>query len=465
MISWRADLLRRLSASVAIAGLVFGLAGQAYGQSESGGTELGRIRDAEIEGYLSTWATPVWRAAGLDPQQVDIVIVNDKQINAFVAGGLNIFIYAGLLMQSDSANQVIGVMAHETGHIAGGHLARMDDAIQNAQIIQILGMILGAAAVAASRGQAAGAGMAGMSAGTDIAVKNFLSFSRTQERSADQAGVTFLEQSGQSSRGLLEFMQKLENQEFLAAAHQDPYLRTHPLTQDRIDFITHFNETSKYANAPPRPGYVEEHARMRGKLIGFLWPISRVFQRYKDTDNSVEARYARSVAYHRESRDDLALKLVDSLIAEHPDDPFYNELKGQFLFEAGKVKDAIGPYEKANTGLPHNGLLETELAQVLVETGDQRYNDQALAALNEAVTREKDDPLTWRMLAIVYGRQGKEGETALALAEQFYADGHYKQARAEAKRAQQLLAYGSPGGVRAQDIEQAADKAAKDAQR
>ena len=456
-------MLRRFFASMATAGLVLGLVNQAYGQSESGSAEIGRIRDAEIEGYLTKWATPVWQAAGLDPQQVQIVIVNDKQVNAFVAGGLNMFIYAGLLIQSDSANQVVGVMAHETGHIAGGHLARMDEAIQNAQIIQILGLVLGAAAVAASRGQAAGAGMAGASAGADVAIKNFLSFSRTQERSADQAATTFLEASGQSARGLYEFMQKLQKEEFLAAYRQDPYLRTHPLTQDRVDFLAHFLDTSKYSNAPPRPGYAEEHARMRGKLIGFLWPVERVFRHYKADDNSIEARYARAIAYHRENRDDMALKLIDGLIAEHPDDPFYNELKGQFLFEAGKVKEAVAPYEKANKDLPHNALLETELAQVLLETGDQRYNERALASLSEAVQRENDDPLTWRMLAIVYGRQGKEGETALALAEEFYAEGRYKEARAEAKRAQQRLPYGSPGGLRGQDIEQASDKAIKDA--
>ncbi|HKO08452.1 MAG TPA: M48 family metalloprotease [Alphaproteobacteria bacterium] len=457
-------MLRRFTASVAIASLILGLAANAYGQSESGGgAEIARIRDAEIESDLRSWGAPVWQAAGLDPQQVQIVIVNDRQINAFVAGGLNIFLYAGLLIQSDSANQVVGVMAHETGHIAGGHLARMGDAIENAEIIQILGMLVGAAVIAASGGRAGEAGMAGMSAGTDLAVRNFLSFSRTQERSADQAGVNFLEQSGQSARGLLEFMQKLQTQEFLSGAHQDPYLRTHPLTQDRIDFIANFLKASKYANAPPRPGYVEEHARMRGKLIGFLWPISRVFERYKEGDNSVESRYARAVAYHRESRDDQALKLVDGLIAEHPDDAFYNELKGQFLFEAGKVKEALGPYEKANKEFPHNALLESELAQAMVETGDSRYNDEALANLNEAVTLESDDPLTWRMLAIVYGRQGKDGQTALALAEEFYAEGRYKDARAQAKRAQQLLPYGSPGGIRAQDIEQAAAKAIKDA--
>ncbi|MFI4986784.1 MAG: M48 family metalloprotease [Alphaproteobacteria bacterium] len=456
-------LRHRLTAAAAAASLLAGLAAPAYAQSESGSASLARIRDAEIESNLRTWATPVWVAAGLDPNQVQIILVNQNVINAFVAGGLNIFLYAGLLMQSDSANQVTGVIAHETGHIAGGHLARMSDALQNAQIIQILGMILGAAAIAVSRN--AEAGTTGMAAGTDLAVRNLLSFSRTQERSADQAGVTFLEHSGQSARGLLEFMRKLEGQEFMNAWRQDPYLRTHPLTQDRIDFIAHFLETSKYANAAPRAGYVEQHARMRGKLNGFLLPAARVFQHYKEGDNSVEARYARSIAYHRESKEQEANKLIDSLLAEHPDDAFYNELKAQFLFEAGKVADAIAPYRKANQEFPHNALLESELAQALVETADQRYNAEALSNLNEASSLENDDPMTWRLLAVVYGRQGDEGRTALALAEQSYAEGRYIDARGQAKRAQQILPYGSPGALRAQDIEQAADKAYKDSKK
>lgn len=455
---WTCPLWRRLSAGAAIASLVLGLAPMAFASGEPG---LARIRDAEIEAYLREWASPVWQAAGLDPQQVQIVLVNDTQINAFVAGGLNIFIYAGLLIQSDNANQVIGVMAHETGHIAGGHLARMGEAIEKAEIMQILGLVLGAAAIVASGGRGE-AGLAGMGAGASMAERNFLSFSRTQERSADQAGVNFLERSGQSARGLFEFMKKLQGQEFLSAQRQDPYLRTHPLTQDRVDFIEHFLETSKYANAPPRPGTVEQHARMRGKLIGFLWPLARVFQHYKNNDASVEARYARSVAYHRESKDQEAFKLIDSLLAERPNDPFFNELKAQFFFEAGKVRESVAPYQKANALYPHNPLLETELAQAMVETGDPRYETEALANLNDAVTIEQEDPLTWRTLAIIYGRQGDQGRTALALAEEAYAEGRYVDARGQARRAQKLLPAGTPGAIRAQDIEQAADKAAKE---
>jgi predicted Zn-dependent protease len=457
----RRSPLRCWSGLLAIVAVLVASASSVRAQSESGAPGIARVRDAEIEQYLRQWEMPVWQAAGLSPDALHIILINDDQINSFVAGGQNIFIYTGLLIRSDSANQVIGVMAHETGHIAGGHLARMSDAIQNAEIPQILGLILGAAASVA--GHNPGAFAAGAGAGSSIAERTFLSFSRTQERSADQAAVTFLDRTDQSARGLLEFMRKLQGQEFMLGLHESPYLQTHPLTQDRIDFLQHVVDTSKYANLPPRPGYAEEHARMVGKLIGFLDPIPRVFQKFKPDDHSVEARYARSIAEHRLGKEADALKLIDGLIAEKPDDPFYNELKGQFLFEAGKVREAVGPYQTADRLLPHNPLIETEMAQAMVETGEARYDKQALEALNDAVTRDRDNGLTWRMLATIHGRQGDEGTASLDLAEEAYAEGRYADAEGEAKRAQRLLPVGSPGALRAHDIEQAAADAKKGA--
>jgi predicted Zn-dependent protease len=431
-------------------------------ESGGGASSISRIRDAEIEADILEWTTPVFKVAGLDPKAVNIVLINDPQINSFVAGGLNIFIYTGLLVRTDNANQIVGVEAHETGHIAGGHLARMNDELEKAEIIEIISMLAGIA-VAATAGSGEGnAGGAVIGAGQSLAVRNLLAFSRTQEASADQAGTTFLEESHQSARGLLEFMKKLQGEEFRAAYRQDPYLRTHPLTQDRITFLENVVEHSKYSDAPEPAAYVEEHARMRGKLIGFLSPIPEVFQHYKPSDNSIEARYARAAAYHRDGHEAEAMQQVESLLAERPDDPFFNELKGQFLFESGKVNAAIAPYQKANSLYPRNSLIETEMAQTMVESGDPRYNQAAVAALDDAVTREQDDPLTWRLLAIIYGRQGDEGHTALALAEEAYADGRFQDAKGQAARAQTLMPAGSPGNIRAKDIEDQAARKIKD---
>lgn len=421
------------------------------------------IRDAEIENYLRQWEMPVWTAAGLDPESMHIYLINSNEINSFVAAGQNIFIYTGLLLRADNANQVIGVMAHETGHVAGGHLARMSDAMEKATIPAIVGLVLGAAtAVATGNGDAL---RAGASAGQSIAERTFLSFSRTQERSADQAAATFLEQTGQSARGLLQFMEKLQQQEYLAGVHMDPYLLTHPLTQERIDFFERDVAGSKHPTIVETPARQEQFTRLLGKLAGFLQPTAQVFQRYKESDTGIGALYARAVAYHRMGQDADALKIVDGLLASKPDDPYVNELKGQFLFEGGKVAASVPYYRSANRMLPHNSLLETELAHSIIETGDHRFDAEALAALKDASGRDDENALTWRLLATIEGRQGNMPQATLDLAEEFYAEGRFREAKGEAIKAQKLLPNGSPGYLRAQDIETTADQAIKDARR
>ena len=424
---------------------------------------LSFIRDAEIENYLRQWEMPVWKAAGLDPDAMHIYLINSNEINSFVAAGQNIFIYTGLLLKADNANQVIGVMAHETGHIAGGHLARMSEEMKNASVPAIVGLLLGAAtAVATGNGDAL---RAGMSAGESISERTFLAYSRTQERSADQAATTFLERTGQSARGLLQFFEKLQQQEYLSGAHMDPYLLTHPLTQDRIEFLQRVVAHSKYPRANESPHRKEEFARMLGKLVGFLDPTARVFQRYKPDDTSIGALYAHAVAYHRMGRLEEAQKIIDRLLAEKPNDPYINELKGQFLFEDGKVPQSIPFYQAANRELPHNSLLETEMAQSMVETGDHRYDDAALAALKDASQRDDENALTWRLRATIEGRRGNMPQATLDLAEEFYAEGNFRAAKGEAIKAQKALPNGSPGYLRAQDIESASTQAMKDARR
>jgi len=449
--------VRRLVAVLAVAGMLQSAGVATHAQSETGEPGISQIRDAEIEQDLRQWEMPVWKAAGLDPNAMHIILIGDDEINSFVAGGQNIFVYTGLLTRSDSANQVIGVMAHETGHIYSGDLARMSDALRKAQIAQIVGMIAGAAAGVASRDTSSA--VAGMAAGESFAERNFLSFSRGQEGGADNAAIEFLESTGQSPRGLLQFMQKLQQEETSMGIHELPYLRTHPLTQDRIDNLEHAVATSKYADAPEPAAYAVEHARMVAKLVGFLWPPARVFEKYPETNNSVAARYARAIAYHRMNNEDKALKLVDGLIAEAPNDPFFRELRGQFLFEAGRVGEAVTPYQQADRLLPDNPLIETEMAQTMVETGDRRYQKEALDALNHAAVKVPDDPLTWRLLATLCGQEGKENQAILYTAEEAYAEGRYKDARGQARYVKSLFPFGSRDALRAQDLEGAAQDA------
>ncbi|CAA7625621.1 putative Zn-dependent protease [Candidatus Terasakiella magnetica] len=421
------------------------------------------IRDAEVENTIRVFGTPLFQAAGLDPDAIRILLIVDPSLNAFVAGGQNLFFHTGLLVRSEHPGQLIGVMAHETGHIAGGHLIRGRDAMANASTEAIIAMLLGAAAgVATKQGDAAGAIMMG---GQDIAMRSLLAFTRSQEQQADQMGLRFLEASHESGKGLLEFFEILGDQELLISARQDPYVRTHPLTRDRVSFVREQVGKSPYTNTPWSPEWVEMHKRMRAKLFAFLEPPVRTLQRYKETDTGIDARYARAVAYYRKPDLPNALALIDGLIKERPKDPYFWELKGQMLFENGRGREAVEPYKKAVGFLPDNALLRVELAQTEIESDDPALLQDAVIHLTAAVHHAPEDSFAWQQLAIAYGKDGKEGMASYALAEHFMLTGKLPEASYHANKAEQLLGKTGPIWLRLQDIKEQASqiKAAKDA--
>lgn len=412
------------------------------------------IRDAEVENTIRAFSTPLFQAAGLDPEAVRIHLLVDPSLNAFVAGGQNMFFHTGLLVRSEHPGQLIGVIAHETGHISGGHLIRIQDAVGNASTEALMGMLLGAALGAASgRGDLGAAVMMGSQ---EVAVRNLMAFSRTQEGSADQAGMSFLDSTGQSAKGFLEFFEILGDQELLVAARQDPYVRTHPLTRDRVANVRDHVAKSPYTNVPARPEFVEMHRRMRAKLFAFLEPPVRTYQRYKDTDNSLESRYARAIASYRKPDMDTALPLVDALIAERPKDPYFWELKGQMLFENGRGGEALEPYRQSVKLLPDNALLRVGLAQVEVEQEDSALLADAKANLNKALQSEPENHSAWRLLAIAHGRLGEEGMAAYAMAEQALLEGKLTDAAYHAGKAERLLPRAGPTWLRIQDIKERA---------
>ncbi|MEQ9643783.1 MAG: M48 family metalloprotease [Alphaproteobacteria bacterium] len=416
------------------------------------------IRDAEIENTIRLYGAPLFAAAGLSPDAVRVHLINDKGLNAFVAGGQNIFINTGLLMAADTPNQVIGVIAHETGHIAGGHLARSLDAIQDASAQSLLAFLLGAAVMVGGGGAAGGAIIAG---GTQVAQRSFLQYSRTQESAADQAGLRFLDETQQSGIGLYGFLEKLGDQEALLATSQDPYVRTHPLTRERLAAIKFHVDKSPYTGKTDPPALVARHDRMVAKLHGFLDSPAQTMKRYPESDTSVPARYARSVAHHQRREDDKAVALVDSLLAEQPDDPFFHELRGQILLESGRIDDAVPSYQRAVELAPNEALLRVGLGQAQVSVQSDRYVKDAIENLNAAIRVDRSNIGAWRWLAMAYGRDDQIGEASLATAERYMLAGRFREAGGQADRATKLLPAGSPGALRAEDIKQAAESAQK----
>lgn len=412
------------------------------------------IRDAEIENTIRTFVIPIWRAAGLDPNAVEIMIVQDNSLNAFVAGGQRIFINTGLIMRTERPNQLIGVLAHESGHIAGGHLARMQEELRSLSTMQILETILAGGALAGGAVSGSGAGRGGPTGGVTKApgsIMSFLKYSQTQEFAADQAAMGYLQKTGQSPKGTIEFLRVLQKEERLAISQRDPYLSTHPLTPERISAFEEAAARSPYANTPDTPQFLAMHHRMVAKLYGFIAP-DVALQRFSEADRSVPARYARAIALYRRGNLGSGLLTIDGLLKEYPNDPYFHEVKGQMLYENGRAAEAVGPYRRAVQLLPSTGILKIDLARALLDTNNAENDREAIRNLELAVQQESGSFELWRLLASAYSKQNNAGMTSLARAEMAILRGQRAEAQSHAAAAERSLQPGTPAWQRAQDI-------------
>jgi predicted Zn-dependent protease len=413
------------------------------------GPALSLIRDTEIEAILHAEADPVFVAAGLDPKAVQIHIVESNEINAFSAGGQQIFLFTGMILATKNPNQLIGVIAHETGHIAGGHIARSEDFGKAAIAPMLLTVGLGVLAALAGAPDAA-AGLV-FSAGY-FGELNALTYSREQESRADQAAATFLEKAGISGRGLVQFLDTFRYQEVFDDEKKYPFFRDHPLSDDRIEALqvrvkrlSHYNDTDS-------PQAIAQHAILKAKLEAFISGGAAVQADYPDDDTSFPARYARAIVLYRETEIAPALTAIDALIADQPRDPYLWELKGQVLFDAGRAKEAEPAHRRSVELAPEAPLLRINLAQALIAEGGAPHLNEAVLHIRHALSVEPDSPLAWRLLSEAYDAEGNQGMARLAAAEQNFYLGQLLEARTFAYNARELLAKGSPEWRRANDI-------------
>jgi predicted Zn-dependent protease len=413
------------------------------------------IRDTEIEQLLREYAQPVLKAAGLAKQNVKVVVLSDRAFNAFVMDGRHIFINAGALFDAKTPNEIIGVFAHETGHLAGGHLQRLREQLASAQTASIIALLLGAgAAVAGSRSSSGGGniGAAAIMAPQAAIQRSLLAYVRTQEDQADHAGVKFLNATGQSPKGMLDLFKRLSNESLFNSRYIDPYMQTHPMPAERVATLEQIAKASPYYDRKDAPALQLRHDLMRAKLSGFMESPSTVARRYPLSDHSLPARYARAISAYRHADLRNAVAQIDELIHSQPGNPYFEELKGQALLEGGKPADAAAPLRQA-VKLSHGApLIEIMLAQALVATGNTKVADEAAGMLRSAISREPDYPQAYDQLAMAYGRKGDLAQADLAAAQAAFARGDVMTARQLAGRAKTRLAVGSPAWVRADDI-------------
>ena len=427
----------------------------AFAQQEQGPKVL---RDTESEQLLRDYARPVLRAAGLEKQNIQVVIINDRAFNAFVADGHRIFVNYGALMQSETPNQIIGVLAHETGHLAGGHLAKMHEQLARAQTQMIIAMLLGAGAMAVgarggnSDNGLVNAGAAAVSAPQEIIRRSLLSYQRQQEENADRAAVKFLNATGQSAKGMYETFRRFTNDSLFASYGADPYVQSHPMPAERVAALEQMARTSPYWDKKDDPALQMRHDMMRAKISAFMERQDTVYRRYPLSDTSMPARYAHAISTYLHGNLRSALVLIDGLVEAQPANPYFYELRGQALLEGGKPAEAIAPLRKAVQLSNHAPLIEMLLGQALVGTDNRAYSEEAIAILRAAVARETEAPLGFTQLAMAYAKKGDYADADLASAQAAYLRGDNKTARDLASRAKTRFAIGTPGWVKADDI-------------
>ncbi|MEX6724206.1 M48 family metalloprotease [Parapedomonas caeni] len=408
------------------------------------------LRDAETERFLHDVSRPIFEAAGLKPRAVDFYLVGDPSINAFVTGGQNIFVHSGLILAADNVDQLVGVIAHETGHITGGHLVRFDDGIKGARNISILSMLAGVAAMVAGAGDA---GVAILSAGQSAAQGNFLAYSRVQEAAADQAGADFLDRAGISGEGYLGFFRKLQEQEFRYGYTMDAYARSHPLTGDRIAKLEERVKASPVYAKPADPALQERFLRIKAKLAGYVNDPGLTFQQYPPSDTSPAARLARTYAYHKQANREKAVAEIDALLAVYPDDPYVLEIKAQVLMESGDVINAIPTLRRAVALAPAEPLIATTLGHALVASENAADLPEAIAILRRVIALDDENPFAWYQLGMAYSRSGDEPRAALATAERLsMSQGNARDIAQSAQVAMRGLPQGTPDWIRAQDL-------------
>ena len=418
------------------------------------------IRDTEIEVLLKDYSLPIFKSAHVASQNITMRIIRHDSFNAFVADGHNVFMNTGTLQQAKTPNEVIGVIAHETGHITGGHLAALRARIARDQtkalLFSVLGigaMIAGGVSHSSNASNVGGLGQGVMLGGNDVILRGILSERRSQESAADQAGMIFLNATHQSGRGMQSVFERFRQQEYITDQQQDPFMRSHPVAADRLARLENAVNQSPYVNVKDSPALQFRHDMMRAKLAGFLESASAVSNSYPQSDQSFPARYARAIAANCSGRCAKAIGQLDALIAEMPQNPYLHELKGDMLYATGKVREAIPHLQKALQLIGQDApLIEVDLAQAMLGTDDPAMLDDALNRLRKASINEEDNSTAFRLLSTAYYKKRLEPQANLAVARADFIDGDYKKAVIFAKRAQVGFKPGTPEYIRTEDI-------------
>jgi len=388
------------------------------------------VADAEAETVIQGWLDKLATAANLRGHKIRLYFLISDEANAGATTGSRVIIFTGLIIKCERVAQLLGVLAHEVGHIQGGHIALSDHKSQRAQIPALAAIVLGGAAALATGD--ASALIAGMAGSEHLYMSQMLHFSRSQEAASDQAAATLTKQLGwdEAISGLSEFLKLLKDGNFSARAN--PYLLSHPPEEERLRAL----ETRIPKDRRPLPPEFEANfRRLKAKFTAFLWEPQRALQQYPETDTSVPARYARVIIYHRQGNTEKSLQVVRQLVKEDPKDAYFHELEGQVLMETGQIDSAITAYRQALNLKPNSDILKLQLCHLLVDQGSDKNLKEAIPLLRQLIDK-KENISCWRLLATAYGKTNQVCLASWALAEEAYEAEDFVTAKGHAMRAQ-----------------------------
>ncbi len=438
-----------IAATIALTG-VFGQSAQAQQRGVS------VVRDAEIEALVRDYSAPILDAAGLGRSGIEIVLVGNNSFNAFVAGR-RIFINTGALVTAQTPNEIIGVIAHEAGHIAGGHQQRLREQMSRAQTIAVIASVLGAgAAVAGSLTGSSGLGQSGMgifAGGSEMARRSMLTYQRGEETTADRAAITYLERTGQSARGMLATFERFADDMALSGSRVDPYQLSHPMPRERIANLEELVRTSSFADRKDPSALQQRHDLMRAKIAAYTQGHQAAMRLFRDDPRGVPALYADAIGTFLAGNSRDALKKIDALVRAQPGNAYFHEMRGEILMRANQPAEAAkAPAKAMSLDKSRSGIIQVAYGNALLQTGKPDQIRKAAVEIQAGLTRAKEYAAGYRYLAQAHAQLGDIAHADLATAEGHFYSGNYKDAKIFAARAQQKMAPGTPGALRAQDI-------------
>jgi predicted Zn-dependent protease len=444
--------LRRLVAPLAAVQLFLAVSGPALAQQQ----RLPIVRDAEIEALVRDYARPILGAAGLQKSGIDIILVNDRGFNAFVVGR-RMFINTGALMTAETPGEIIGVIAHEAGHIAGRHQEKLRQQLERAQTMALVATLLGVGAAVggalSGNGGLAQGGTGIAAGGSEIARRTLLGYQRAEEIAADRSALTYLEQTGQSAAGMLKTFQRFQSALSLSGARVDPYQISHPMPRERIANLETLARQSRSFDKRDPAALQLRHDLMRAKIAAYTEGPAATSRLFRNDPLGLPARYADAINTHLRGSPANALAKIDALIREQPRNPYFHEMRGEALVRANKPAEAAKAYGQALALDPSkSAIIQVQRGQALLSVGDKASARQAVKDIRGALDRDRENAPAYRYLAQAYGMLGEIAEAELATAEASYYSGAFQDASIFAMRAQQKFKPGSPSWVRAQDI-------------